>query len=209
METMSSNGGLKTFLRLFASMPQQRADPVTLQPPTSLSPAAEQRGKAWLEFLESVSEAVRVYEELLEYHGGGQEAHSYLLALGHLGQTPDDDLEAILRRIIRDHAGELELGRLWRLLDRHKRRVASTGPTDRIERIASGFRQSYGTYQEALNTLSEYYREDPRRVLQDTIREQVCSDGAWLLHDKDIRREVGNHIRREATRRGKESRDKR
>jgi len=205
MRTMRSNGALTTFLRLLAVVPQNRGDLATPQPPTSGSPDAEQRGKAGLEFLKSVSEAVRVYEQLLEYHGGGQEAHTYLLALGYLGQTPDDDLEVTLRRTIRQHGGKLELQRLWRLLDRHRSRVTSTGPTDRVKRITLGFRRSYDSYRKALDTLANYYQCSGTQVLQDTVREQVCSEGAWLLLDKDIRREVGNCIRREATRRGKKS----
>ena len=200
---MSPEAGWKPFFRRLASMPQRREAPVTPQPSTPLSPAAKQRGKAWLEFLESV----RVYEELLEYHGGGQKAHTYLLTLGYLGQTPDDDLEAKLHRTILQHAGELELRRLWRLLNRHKRRIVSTGPTDRVKRIRSGYRRSYGSSRKALATLANYYHYSETQVLEDAIREQMCSEGAWLLHDKDIMREVGNRIRREARRRGNETGD--
>lgn len=192
---MSSDGGWDAFFRLLARMPARRQEPPTPEPLSSTLPAANKPGEAVLEFFE----AVRVHEDLVEYHGGGQEAHTYLLALGYLGQVPDEALEKTLRRTIRQHSGELELERLWSLLDRHKRRIASTGPDERVDRVSSGFRQSYGSYREALNTLHDYYREDETEVLKDAIRDEVCSEGAWLLLDKDIRREVGNRIRREET----------
>jgi hypothetical protein len=154
------------------------------------------------------SETLRGHDELVDYHGGADHgADVYILALGYLEQEPDADLKKRLWRLIRQYGEELELSRLWKLLDRHKSRVRRTGPAERVERIHSGFKRSYGSYQEALNTLANYYRDDKTEVLEDAIREQVCSEGAWLLLDKDIRREVGNRIRREATRRRKEIKD--
>jgi hypothetical protein len=118
-------------------------------------------------------------------------------------------LKIRLCRLIWQYREELELLRLWKLLDRHKSRVRRTAPAERVERIHSGFKRSYGSYQEALNILANYYRESKTEVLESAVREQVCSEGAWLLLDKDIMREVGNRIRREATRRGKEIKDER
>ncbi len=127
-------------------------------------------------------------------------------ALIYLEQKPDAELEKRVWQLIRVYGDDLELHRLWKLLDRHKRRVLRTGSAERVERIDSGFRRSYGSYQEALNTLASYYRDSETEVLENAIREQVCSEGAWLLLDRDIMREVGNRIRREANRKRKEIR---
>jgi hypothetical protein len=156
------------------------------------------------------SDVLQVHDELVEYHRGADYgADVYILALGYLEQEPDAELEKRLWRLIWQYGEELELRRLWKLLDRHKSRVRRTGPAERVERIHSGFKRSYGSYQEALNTLANYYRDSKASVLEGAIREQVCSEGAWLLLDKDIMREVGNRIRREATRRRKEIKDER
>jgi hypothetical protein len=156
------------------------------------------------------SETLRVHDELVEYHGGADHgADIYILALGYLEQEPDADLKKRLWRLIWQYGEELELRRLWKLLDRHRSRVRRSGPAERVERIHSGFKQSYGSYQVALNTLANYYRDSKTEVLEGAIRDQVCSVGAWLLLDKEIIREVGNRIRREATRRRKEIKDER
>jgi len=146
-----------------------------------------------------VSEVLRVMDELVEYHGGeGQGADLYVLALGYLEQSPDAELEDALRRTIRQYGDELELWRLAKLVDRHRGRVTHTGPVQRVERINKAFKR-YPSHKKALATLSNYYRENTDTVLEDTIRETVCSEGAFLLTDKDIRREVGNRLRREGT----------
>lgn len=161
--------------------------------------AVEKWGKAASEVVCEVSETLRVIDELVEYHGGeDQGADIYVLALGYLEQKPDAELEDRLRWIIRQYGDQLELRRLKKLLHRHKHRVSRTGPSERVERINSAFRH-YGSYQEALRTLANYYTEDKSAVLIDTIRDAVCSEGAYLLLDEDIIREVGNRIRREAT----------
>ena len=149
------------------------------------------------------SEVLRVVDQLVEYHGGeDQGADLYVLALGYLEQSPDAELEEALRRTIRQYGDELELWRLDRLVDRHRGRVTRTGPVQRVERINKAFKR-YASHKQALATLSNYYRENTDTVLEDTIRETVCSEGAFLLLDKDIVREVGNRLRREGTDRRK------
>jgi hypothetical protein len=203
---MSSHGGWDTVFRLFVGIPRTREEPVVSQQPALLRSAEdfstklEKWGKAASELVWEVSEMLRVMDELVEYHGGeDQGADLYLLALGYLGQKPDAELEASLRRLIREYCGELELQRLWRLLDRHRSRVSRTSASERVEKINSGFRRSYGSYQEALNTLSDFNREDKTEILKDAIRTEVCSEGAWLLLDKDLMNRVGSRIRRDAT----------
>jgi hypothetical protein len=209
---MSNGGGWDTVIRLFAGIPRTREEPVVSQQPTLLQASAdfstklEKWGKAAAELLWEVSETLRVIDEIVEYQGGAdQGADIYVLALGYLGQKPDAELEASLRRLIREYRGELELQRLWRLLDRHRSRVSRTSAAERVEKIYSGFRRSYGSYQEALKILSDFYREDETEVLKDAIRTEVCSEGVWLLLDKDIMNLAGNRIRREATKAKKDS----
>jgi hypothetical protein len=123
-------------------------------------------------------------------------------ALAHMEQELDAELEERLRRLIQLYGEELELGRLWTLLDRNRRRARQRGPAERVKRIGANFRQ-YGSHREALHTLADYYQEVESTILEDTIKEVVCSEGAYLLLDTDIRRKVGNHIRAEATQKGK------
>jgi len=159
----------------------------------------EKWGKAASEAVFEVSETLRVMDKLVEYHGGEKQgADIYVLALAYLQQAPDAELEDRLRWIIWQYGDQLELQRLWNLLDRHKRCVSRAGPGERVKRISSAFRR-YGSHQEALCTLANYYKEDKSAVLNDRIREAVCSEGAYLLLDEDIIREVGNRVRREAT----------
>jgi hypothetical protein len=149
------------------------------------------------------SEVLRVVDQLVEYHGGEEQgADLYVLALGYLEQSPDAELEDALRRTIRQYGDELELWRLDTLVDRHRGRVTRTGPVQRVERIHKAFKR-YASHKQALATLSNYYRENTDTILEDTIRETVCSEGAFLLLDKDIIREVGNRLRREGTDRRK------
>jgi hypothetical protein len=146
-----------------------------------------------------VSETLRVIDELVEYHGGEDRgAFMYVLALSYLEQSPDARLECTLRRTIQLYGDELKLWRLNKLVDQHRGRVARTGPVERVERINKAFRR-YASHNQALATLSNYYRENTNTVLRDTIRETVCSEGAHLLLDEDIVGEVGNRIRREGT----------
>jgi hypothetical protein len=131
------------------------------------------------------SDVLQVHDELVEYLGGADYgADVYILALGYLEQEPDADLKKRLWRLIWQYGEELELRRLWKLLDRHKSRVRRSGPAERVERIHSGFKRSYGSYQEALNTLANYYRDSKTEVLESAIREQVCSEGHGCFSTK-------------------------
>jgi hypothetical protein len=222
---MSSNGGRDIIFGALGLGPETRQQPALLRAAASFSTKIEKWNKcsstklakwdkgfstAAYRGAREASETLRVHDELVEYHGGEDHgADVYILALGYLEQEPDADLKKRLRRLIWQYGEELELRRLWKLLDRHKGRVRRSGPAERVERIHSGFKQSYGSYQVALNTLANYYRDSKTEVLEGAIRDQVCSEGAWLLLDKDIMREVGNRIRREATRRRKEIKDER
>jgi len=123
----------------------------------------------------------------------------YISALAYLEQELDTELEERLRRLIQLYSEELELGRLWTLLDRNRRRASQRGSAERVARIGKSFRR-YGSYRKALSTLANYYREDESTVLEDAIREIVCSEGAYVLLDRDVIREIGNHLRREKTR---------
>jgi hypothetical protein len=140
--------------------------------------------------------------KLIEYHGGDYEALMYVSALAYLEQELDAKLEERLRRLIQLYGEELELGRLWTLLDRNRRRASQRGSAERVARIGTNFRR-YGSHRNALNTLANYYQEDESTILEDTIKEIVCSEGAYLLLDIDISRKVGNHIRAEATQKRK------
>jgi DNA-binding CsgD family transcriptional regulator len=220
---MSSKGGWATFFQALGLVFETRAQCAVPQQPTTLSTAANfvtsvakvaegpattlgKWGKTASEVVWEVSETLRVLDELVEYHGGEEQgATIYVLALAYLEQKPDAELEDELRRVIRQHRGDLELRRLWNLLDRHSNRVSRSGATELVKKVRSGFRRSYGSYQEALSTLCEYHREDETVVLKDAIRTEVCSEGAWLLRDKDIMNRVGNRIRREATKAKKDS----
>jgi DNA-binding CsgD family transcriptional regulator len=220
---MNSNGGWATFVRALGLVPETREQCAVPRQPTALSTAAnfftrvakiaegpattlEKWAKVASEVVWEVSETLRVIDELVEYHGGGEQgADIYVLALAYLEQKPDAELEGRLRRIIRQYGDQIELRRLWKLPNRHKRRVSRTGPSERVEKISSGFRRSYSSYQEALNTLSNYYREDETEVLKDAIRTEVCSEGAWLLLDRDIMNRAGNRIRRDATKAKRDS----
>jgi hypothetical protein len=158
MKGMSSGGGTDAFYRLSAGMASKLPTP---RQPTALSSATdffaklgklvnssatalEKWGKAASDVVWEVSETLWVVDELIEYHGGEhQGADIYVLALAYLQQKPDADLEDRLRRTIRQHGDQLELRRLWKLLDRHKSRESRTGPGERVERLSSRFRRSF------------------------------------------------------------------
>ncbi len=199
MGLMSSNGGWDTAFRLFVGLPRTREDPALrqasnrFQAATTVSSKFEEWSKAVCEFLG----AVQLFHDLLERHGGESQL-LYVLALGHVEQTPDAALEARLRGLMQQYGDELELQQMWRLLDRDKKRVRSTGPPARVENIRTGFKQ-YGSYATALNALANYYLDNETEILKDAIRDEVCSEGAWVLPNKDIMNRVGSRIRREAT----------
>jgi hypothetical protein len=96
--------------------------------------------------------------------------------LGYLRQKPDAELEDRLRRTIQQYGGELELQRLWTLLDRHNRRVSRTGATARVYAVRSKIRL-YDSLREACEVLVARRGTTREQVLLDEIEESVCGKG--------------------------------
>ncbi len=167
---------------------------------TVASPAItlEKWGKAASEVVWEVSETLRVMDELVEYHGGkDQGADVYVLALAYLEQKPDAELEDKLRWLIREYGGELELRRLRNLLDRHRSRIDRTAVAERALAVRGKIRL-YDSLREACDVLASRYGVTMEQLLMDEIEETLCSEGAFLLHDKDVVRKTTNRIRRDA-----------
>jgi hypothetical protein len=216
MGAMSSNGGWDTVFRLFAIIPQTREEPVTPQQPTLLRAAANFSTmlEKWLEDFSTAvcavaregGEALRVHNELVEYHGGeDQGADIYVLALSYLGQKPDADLEARLRRLMDQYGDQLELQRMWKLLDRHRSRVHRSAVAERALAVRRKIRLvGHEDLRVACEVLASGSGVSLEQLLIGEIQETLCAEGAFLLHDQEIVRETTSRIKREATRRKKE-----
>jgi hypothetical protein len=214
MKAMSSGGERDAFYRLSAGMAPKLPTP---RQPTALSSATdffakvgkivkspatalEKWGKAASNIVWEVSETLRVIDELVEYHGGeDQGADIYVLALAYLEQKPDAKLEDRLQRLIREYRGELELQRLWNLLDRHRRRIDRTAVAERALAVRKKIRlRGHDSLREACDVLAARYGVTIEQLLIGEIQETLCSEGAFLLRDEDVVRRTTNRIRRDA-----------
>ncbi len=150
--------------------------------------------------------AVRAYEEgdpvpLLEL------ANKWFNA--GIGRRLDARERAVLARELPWIGTKLYSGQFFVLLDHPERWLERGAEIRRVEAIRSKFRATFGTYQKDLEVLAAYYGETPSRVLKLEFVDALSQKGARLLSDEDLRREIGNYIRREANAKRKERANKR
>jgi hypothetical protein len=212
---MSSDGGWDSFFRLLTGIPRTQAAPAAPEQPALLSTTVQffaavgkkvreldmTLGRKLVELEEFGDKAGRVFVEvaegwleLVEYHGGNDEALIYVEALAYLEQKPDAELEDRLRRLMRQYHGDLELRRLWNLLDRHRSRIHRTAVAERALAVRGKIRL-YDSLKEACDVLASGYGVTREQLLISEIQETLCSEGTFLLHDEDVVRETTNRIR--------------